>query len=378
MRYIKLLFGFLLLVGLNVILLKNGVIEYFDYKTYDAISHLISSNSKTSKSSVVVVDIDEKSLKYLGQWPWSRIILAQLINSINKTNPSSISLDIIFPEADKTSPSEMVNFYKRYFDKNIEIAGLSEQYFNNDKIFASAILKTKSILPVYLNNRDLKDTKCTISKQLIEIRDSSNITYKSKNILCNIEVLQKAAASVGFINAMQDRDGVFRRLPLFIKYKDELIPTLGIATLMSLDKVIVEKNSISILGHNIKTSDSGNILLNFYDKSWYKTVSAIDVLLGKVNQNVLKGKFVFIGTSAIGLHDRYIISSSRSISGVDIHTTLIDNILNDDLIYEKANMKNINMILATLILFILLYYMEQKKQIEMMFIFASTAIFYIV
>ncbi len=377
MRYFKLLFGFFLLVGLNVFLLKNGVIEYFDYKTYDTISHLTSNNSKTSKSSVVVVDIDEKSLKYLGQWPWSRIILAQLINSIDKTNPSSISLDIIFPEADKTSPSEMVNFYKRYFDKNIEIAGLSEQYFNNDKIFASAIYKTKSILPVYLNNENIKNSKCNISKQFIEIRDSSNMTYESKNILCNIEALQKAAANIGFINATQDIDGVFRRLPLFIKYKDKLIPTLGFATLMSLDKAIVEKNSVSILGHNIKTSENGNVLLNFYNKSWYKTVSAIDVLLGKVNQNILKGKFVFIGTSAIGLHDRYIISSSRSISGVDIHTTLIDNILNDELIYEKANMKNTNMILATLILFILLYYMEQKKQIEMMFIFGFTAVFYI-
>jgi len=376
MKYTKLFLGLFLLVALNLFLLKNGVIEYFDYKMYDIINKIAYEDGQTLKSSVVVVDIDEKSLEYLGQWPWSRMVLAQLITSIDRANPSSIALDVIFPEADKTSPSEIVKFYKRYFDKNIVISGLSKSYFNNDKIFATAIQKSKSILSVYLSNEDIKETMCRIPKQLLEMKDSSNITYESKNILCNIDVLQKMSLNIGFINAVQDKDGIFRRLPLFMKYKDRFIPTLGLSALMSIDKAIVDKENLFIMGHGIKMGESGNVLLNFYDSSWYKKVSAVDVLLGKVNKNILKGKFVFIGTSAVGLHDKYIVSSSKIISAIDVHTTLIDNILNEHLRYESEEMKNINLGLSILILFILLYYMQQKKQIEMMFIFVFTVSFY--
>jgi len=376
MRYSNLLFGLVALVIFNFLLLRSGAIEYFDYKLYDVMSKIIHKDSQTSKSSVVIVDVDEKSLEYLGQWPWSRVILAKLVSTIDEANPSSISLDIIFPEADKTSPKQMINFYKNYFSTQIQIEGLSKKYFDNDKIFAASLSASKSVLSVYLSNEDIKKSQCLIPKQDLEIKDSSNIGYKAKNILCNIDKIQNSSTNIGFINSSTDRDGIFRRLPLFMKYKESVIPTLGVASFMSLDKVVVNKSSVVIFDYSFKTGKNENVLLDFYDKSWYKKVSAVDLLSGKVDKNILKGKFVLVGSSAIGLHDRYIISTGESIAGTNIHAILIDNIINKDLRYQPESMKNINFLLSIVALIILLFYMQRKKQIVLVLVFVLSSVLY--
>jgi adenylate cyclase len=376
MKYSNLLFGLAVLIIFNFFLLRSEVLEYFDYKLYDVTSKIIHKDSQTLKSSVVIVDVDEKSLEYLGQWPWSRIILAKLVSIINEANPSSISLDIIFPEDDKTSPKQMINFYKNYFSTQIKIEGLSKNYFDNDKIFAASLSVSKSILSVYLSNEDIKQSQCLIPKQALEIRDSSNIKYEAKNILCNIDKIQSSSTNVGFINSTQDKDGIFRRLPLFMKYKNNVIPSLAVASFMSLDKVVVDKNSVVIFDYSFKTGKDENVLLNFYDKNWYKKISAVDLLSGKVDKNILKGKFVFIGSSAIGLHDRYLISTGESIAGTIIHATLIDNIINKSLRYQPESMKNINFLLSIVVLIVLLFYMQRKKQIVLVSVFALSFLFY--
>ncbi len=370
MKYSKALFGFFLIVGFNLLLFRSEIIEQLDYKIYDFSSNIIASE-ENSKSSVVVVDIDEKSLDYMGQWPWSRVILAKLIHNINSANPSSIGLDIIFPETDKTSPNNMIEFYKKYFGTNVSVKGLPKNLLDSDEVFTRVLSNSKTTLAVYLSNTIKKHSQCILPKQNIQVNDSSNIGYEAKNILCNIQKIQKNSANIGFINSSQDSDGVFRRLPLFMKYKDNIVPTLGLASLMSIDKVTIDKKSVSILDHVIQTGENKEVLLKFYDKSWYKTVSAVDLLLGKVDKKILQGKFVFVGTSAVGLHDRYIVSSGDNLSGVKIHATLVDNILNDVLRYELPTMKKVNILLSILFSIILLFYMYIKNQIKIIVVFIS-------
>ena len=74
---------------------------------YDASKEFVDSfRDASSSSNVVIVDIDEKSLESIGQWPWSRVVLAILLSKINSASPSAIALDIIFAEKDRTSPSQ--------------------------------------------------------------------------------------------------------------------------------------------------------------------------------------------------------------------------------------------------------------------------------
>ena len=80
---------------------ESSIIKNLDYKIYDISKEFVDSyKAKTSESNVVIVDIDEKSLEAIGQWPWSRVILATLLSKINSASPSAIAIDIIFPEKD--------------------------------------------------------------------------------------------------------------------------------------------------------------------------------------------------------------------------------------------------------------------------------------
>ncbi len=378
MQYFKILIGFFFIILLNTGLYKSGIIEYFDYKLYDIISNTIKADSSTSKSSVVVVDIDEKSLNTIGQWPWSRVILANLIRTISSASPTSIGLDVIFAEPDKTSPDQMIKFYKNYFSKDIKIDGLSRHFYDNDEIFKRYINNSQTVLAVYLSSNKTKDEECQLPEQNIDIKDKSIIGYRANNILCNIEKIQSSSSSVGFINSSTDSDGIFRRVPLFMQYKDYVVPILGLAMFTSLDKVVLNREDVSILNHSIKIGENTEVLLNFYDKDWYTTISAVDLLLGKIDKNALQGKFVLLGTSAIGLHDRYLISAGETIAGVRVHATLIDNILHDELRYQPLWIKYTNIIFSIFLSLILLYYMLLKEHIKILQVFVVAAIIYII
>jgi len=377
MKYIKILIGLLFTVVLHFAILKSGFSEYVDYKIYDFLSNVTTQNSeKNGSSSVVVVDIDEKSLQYLGQWPWSRVVLAQMMSVINQSHPSSIAFDTIFAESDRTSPKELINFYAKYLSTNLKIGGLNEALLDNDKLFVNELAKAKSILPVYMNNQFTGKTKCIFPSNSFLPSNSIDISFQSQYMLCNLEVLQKRASNIGFINSTIDKDGIFRRLPLFIKFEDKLIPTLGLASLMSIDTITIDKNKISILNHSFKFDKKSNVLLNFYDKSWYKTVSAIDVLSGNIDEKVLKGKFVFIGTTATGLHDNYMISSGEIISGVFSHATLVDNILNDALIYQPEFMNTVNIALSIVFSSIFLFFLFKLEYLKLFIIFTFPIVGY--
>jgi len=373
----KFFIGSIFIIIIHFIILKTGILEYFDFKIYDTISRLTSQNDTTRKSSVVIVDIDEKSLKAAGQWPWPRVILAKLLYNISKSHPVSLGLDVIFPEVDKTSPTNIVDFYKNYFNSDIMIDGLSNKLFDNDKIFADAIGKLNTTMAVYMSNDDTKQNTCIFPKNKLNIIDSSNVTYESKNIICNIEKLQKNSSNIGFINATQDKDGIFRRVPLFIKYKENILPSLGISMLTSVNSVSLNKNKVSIFGHDFNMENNTNVLLNFYDTNWYKKVSAIDVLLGKVDSSVLRGKFILLGTSAVGLHDRYVTTTGEILAGVNINATLIDNILYDELIYQPPLMADINLLISILLSIALLFFMYRKMFLRLFFVFIAIVVLYI-
>ncbi|MGH8637801.1 MAG: CHASE2 domain-containing protein, partial [Burkholderiales bacterium] len=54
---------------------------------------------------VVIVEIDEPSLRRLGQWPWPRTQVAQLVQAIAAHAPAAIGFDVLFPESDRFSPA---------------------------------------------------------------------------------------------------------------------------------------------------------------------------------------------------------------------------------------------------------------------------------
>ncbi len=376
MKYLNLIVGTLFIAILSLLVYKSGISEYVDYKIYDLYTYANKNYSdKKPKSSIVVIDIDEKSLKHLGQWPWSRLLLAKMIGNIAKARPANIGMDIIFPEYDKTSIVQIEKFFKRYFSKNIVFSGIDKSIADSDKIFADSIKSTNVTMSVYMMN-DNMDKKCFIPKKNLDKIGNPNTSYISKSMLCNIDILQKSASDIGFINVDVDKDGILRRVPMFIRYKNLYIPSFALSNLIDIDKVIVQKNTITILDHTFKTDNNSDILINFTTKKRYTTISAVDILYGNFDKKQLSGKIVLIGTSAIGLHDHYVISEGKSVPGIFIQASIADSILNNSTRYQPQLYKKIDIFLYFVFSIVLLVLAYRKYFIKAFIFFLSTSILY--
>ncbi|MCF6173847.1 MAG: CHASE2 domain-containing protein, partial [Campylobacteraceae bacterium] len=297
------------------------------------------------------------------------------INNISNAKPANIGIDILFPEKDKTSLNQIKKFFNNYLGSKLKISGVNKMLFDNDKIFANELKKAQVTMPVYLTHDE--NPQCFIPKN--NVYDLGNISteYSSLYILCNLDIFQKSSNNIGFINAREDSDGILRRLAMFIRYKNYFIPSFGLANLMSLDRINVQKSKVNILDHTFNIDENSNVLLNFYNKKWHQTISAVDILSGKFDKNRLIGKFVLIGTSAVGLHDHYITSTGKSIAGIFAHATLIDNILHDTTIYQPETVKYINLLISFLLSIVILYMVYRRLYMRTLLLFLGAIVLYL-
>lgn len=349
---------------------NSSLIGDLDNKFYDVISGI--HQSPPDEHHTLIVTIDEKSLEHLGQWPWPRIVLSQLINKISDSYPASIALDIIFPEPDRTSPKVMQRFYLDFFGLDSKISGLPNTLSDNDELLSRSLRRSNTTLALYFDPSESVDGKCSLPASSSIIRDRSDFTnlYESPHLLCNLEQLQKSAHGAGHIQASVDNDGILRSVPLFIRHKDYLIPTLGLSAISTVDTIENITSTwnrdmkLDVLNQTIYADSHSQSLLTLYPQKWYHQVSALDVLEGKIDPKVFHGKFVLIGVTAMGLHDHYTFSDGTMRPGIFAHATLIENIFNNSLRVQPSLLKELETVLSVFSAIILLLLMRFRKYIH--------------
>ncbi|RUM67753.1 MAG: hypothetical protein DSZ07_08110 [Sulfurovum sp.] len=375
MRLIKYIGVILFAVSFHFYLYYSKNIQYLDYKLYDFFTEVSSYKVKDSVH-VVIVDIDEESLKKYGQWPWPRIINAKLIGQISLLNPSAIGINIIFSEKDRTSPINIQSFYKEFFNYKIEMPRLPIGLKDNDLILTESLMSSGSTLSIYLSNSKYFAGKCP--KLNSKLYDFSNIntSLSANTALCNYSDLQESIPNFGFINAMADSDGLFRRMSLFIEYKNRVVPSFSLATLLSIDSLNskVEGNKFSILGHNVYMDEDSSVLLNFRSTP-PKSISAIDILENRISKESIEGKVVLLGSSATGVEKGEFISNHKKISNTMIHARLIENILNDELYRQPNYYKQFNLLLSLFLSLWMVYFLYRRWFIAISLLFFLTIIF---
>ncbi|MDY0132162.1 MAG: adenylate/guanylate cyclase domain-containing protein [Desulforegulaceae bacterium] len=291
---------------------------------------------------IAIIDLDEKSLKEIGQWPWSRNILAGLIEKIDSKEAKVIGLDIFFPEKDRTSPATIL--------EKFEIKDLNKNNLPDyDQILGAQIAQSNLVMGYMFDfkktnrNNGFPFSSASIKIDLENVKFSELNINQAKNLILNIPELSTSVTE-GFINVFPESSGAVKKVPLFIMYNNLPYPSLALE-LYRLSKdsdsfVIKPSNQKSgskhaILGlysgnDFIKTDIDAQMFINFKGKPFsYNYFSASDILNDKPNIN-LKNKIVLIGTSAAGLLDLKATPFSGTCPGVEIHANIIDNLLNKD------------------------------------------------
>lgn len=285
---------------------------------------------------IIIIDIDEKSLKSLGQWPWSRDILARILDNLKEANVSAIGLDMMFPEEDRSSPDKVIKKLNIKTDKKLD---------DYDEIFAKSIEKSNSILGFYfaLEDDGVKPNLEPITNAIIKENNKPKNPYipKAHRAILSIEKINDSAYSNGFVNYMQRFDKDVRSVPSVISYDGILYPSLSLEVaryVLKGQKIEINYNENGVLNvaigdTKIPTDIYGNIMINYRGKyPAYKYISAYKIFQKDFKKEQISGKIALFGTSAPSLSDIRSSPYDTNMPGVEAHGNLIDNILNKNFI----------------------------------------------
>ncbi len=305
--------------------------------------------------NIVIVDIDEKALKLHGQWPWPRSIVSDLIQKISDADAGIIGLDIVFAEPDQTSPHTIASKIKEY-TKTLD---------NYDLILAKTLASTPTVGGYVCTFDEKIELKAPLIPAIFiqkGLKDNRSL-LEAKGLVLNIDILQDNFYSSGFFNIIPDQDGMIRRVPLLIRYNEMVYPSLALemARIYSaISKVEIEGDDVGV--KNIKLGDfiiptdhAGRFIINFRGpKKHFNYISAADILNGHFDKTDISGKFVLVGTSAVGLYDLRATPFDSAIPGIEIHANILDNLLQSDFLGEPLNIVLYDIVIIWSIIFILI------------------------
>ena len=332
----------------------SNFVKRIENISYDIYQSIFEENSEFN--DVLIVDIDEKSIGEIGQFPWRRDVFANLVDKLENLEASVISFDIFFSEEDKQNPSKILG------ELNISNEGV----LDSDQSLITAIQNSNVILPVLgdISVFDKMNNSKPKTNFISRGGDAENYLYNFKNKITSLEVINNAAKGIGNISYLDNQDGVLRSLPILLKIDGDIWPSLSLETLRLLHKnksILIQSSesgikTIRTKNYSFNTDPNAIVHINYKKFGKDKYISAVDILNDKISKNIIKDKIILIGSSAQGLFDFVKIPSGKVIPGVETHAHAIENIINNDFIIKnlKTDIIEIIILLISLILVLII------------------------
>ncbi len=310
-----------------------------------------------SIDEVVIVDIDEKSIEKLGQFPWRRDIYSNILSNLKSAGASVIAFDIFFSEDDKQNPVTIL--------EEFEIIYNQENIINSDQIFLKSIKENNVILPLVGATKETKKNNFTIKSNII-IRGENPLDYlySYQGHISSLENFNNAAKGLGSISIIDSEDGILRYVPLILNISKKLTPSLSLEAIRLHNKeksYLIETDQsgvqqIKTRSTNFETNENGLKFIKFKKFSENGYISASDIYQNNFNQNIVNNKIVLIGSSAEGVFDLVKIPTGDIIPGVQVHANIIENILSKDFLkinYITKIIENLILVISFLVIVII-------------------------
>ena len=306
---------------------------------------------------VVIIDIDEKSIDEIGQWPWNRNVLAKINDALfDYYQIKVIGYDIVFAEEDIDEGAKLLDkMAKGSLRDNDAFIGEYRRVMSSlqhDQRFAESLKNRNTVMGFVM---DTDSTKGRLPEPITKLDENTLdklAINKTVGYTANLSVLQNSAFSGGFFNnPLLDDDGVFRRVPLLQTYKDELHESLAlaltrVATSSPDIEMVVSPNSdgqdlflewVRIGELAIPVDHQSGVLVPYIgEQRSFEYIPATDVLNKTVSKEKLAGKIALFGTSAPGLLDLRTIPLEPAYPGVEVHANIIQGILDGRILHQPG------------------------------------------
>ena len=343
-------------------------LQFLEHKAYDSLSRL---RRISASDAVVIVKIDDNSLREIGAPPWPRSIIAEAVKRLSEFNPKVMAIQLLFPGPEinpalaeiqalrSEAWTELFSKQKKNRQKMDQLLSKAAERLDHDADLISAInFSVNAVLPVLFTNEpiDMSLTSGALPDWLVR-HSLANQRFRPRHVSASAvdsllylgprdksarvfsviptyEHLARKASALGHINVDADRDGIVRKVPLFITYRDRYFPSFALqvaARYMKADLKDVQRSDagISLKNMDIPTDralqmmiDSGGIGRHL------QGVSFADVYNGNVTADMFEGKIILLGEVLPGRTPHYRSAGYDGLSNVEITAAIIENIIN--------------------------------------------------
>lgn len=293
---------------------------------------------------VRIVAIDEESLARIGQWPWPRSAMAELMRRLSALGATAVGFDIVFPEPDRLSAEELVRAFPAAFS-DPKLRASMAALPTNDGSLAAALAAGPSVLgfiALPVGNPAAIPEKASFATA----GDDPRIFLRPfASAAQSLPQLVRGARGLGALNWLPEPDQVVRRMPLLVRIGDTLQPAFSLEVLRiatGSSTLLVRASGASgieafgeatgiaqvrVGAHTVPTDGQGQIWMRFAPSDERRYIPAWKVLAGEVGADDVRGRIVLIGARAAGLLDLRTTPLDASIPGVEIHAQVIEQVL---------------------------------------------------
>jgi CHASE2 domain-containing sensor protein len=321
-------------------LFRPTFLARLDDSVYDVL--LRSARTNGPGQHVAIVDVDDRSLSTIGQWPWRRDVVGRLVTRLRNAGASAIALDIIFAESDR---------YGQPGDSDGRPT-TGTMTTTPDAALAAALREGRVVLGYGLTFDAASRTHSAcvmhpIGIAIVQPPDAMRYEpfFHATGAVCNLPMLAEAAGASGFLNAAPDADGILRRVPLLAELDGRVYPGLALAAVaaatgareMALRIANVNASVLTIDNWSVPVDGKSNLFLRYRGKKrTFPYFSAADVLTDQVPAGALRDKIVFVGTTALGTREVVATPLDTLFAGVEVQATIADNLFEQDFIRRSA------------------------------------------
>lgn len=352
-------------IGAVVSLLVMGVF-YMDWagglegKLYDVRAKMRAANKVSDR--VVIVGIDDDSVRELGRWPWPRAYMAEMVDQLTEANAEVIGMDIFFNQAELNPGLDKIRQLAADYDAraaaNPRAAATAQEFAdilkksaaeldNDEKLAGSIAFSQKVVLPMYYNlgpaamGKSGKQIPESVEKNFVASAKPDEFIVTTNDFTPPFEPFAKDSKAVGTVNTLPAPDGVNRAIPLVVNYEGRMFPSFALSVLRAYYKLEPNDYRYSpgqlILGNaKIPVDANGTLLVDYIKRENTTAYKFSDVRNKKIPNEAFAGKIVLIGMAATGGGDQHTTPLGTNIPGVEIHGNVIQSILNNSYIIRPT------------------------------------------
>lgn len=303
---------------------------------------LVNYEPMKANKGPVVIDIDERSIERIGQMPWPRTVIGDLVDTLFQNKVAATGLDIWVTEPDRSSPVAVDSMLEKNFGINLDFSQVPAMVLDNDRYMRTIISGKPVVLGGFVSlvgNSKLPDVlpdglRIEVSDNP-EAQEALKALPEAKEFIPPIPPLL-TVAPMGILNLSFQSDGVARKIPLLVRVGEEIYPALSLLTLLTylgesslkLETAAGDLEALVAGEIRIPVEKDGSFRPLFHGPARTITsYSALDVIDGKVGRNELEGRIVFVGPSAHSLRNLQATPFDSTVPGSEIHATIVDNML---------------------------------------------------